>query len=182
METMISETQVVIFDSSDKYRLGSIIPNRVARMAEKDALKTLPVHPHLLHNSGLSAYNYRSFGEGVELSSAVPSYHAPIGLMIEPGFMRLNYIIALAKIHDHSSEISEGTLRLVNAHGMRNTVKVTLAQQSSANIRCEWSKQKLVFVEGQSRIDALDSGLMNLSVYGSLPGAKILWVAVSQSA
>ena len=180
--TTISENHVVIHDTTGKYKAGTILSDKIARMASREKLKMLPVHPEFLSSSGVSGYSYRLWGDGVELATTIPTYHAPITLMIEPGYMKLNYIIALSQSKDQTSSISEGSLRLVVARNLRNTVNLSVSHQSSPHVRCEWEQSPVVYLEGQARIDASDSGFLNLAIYGSLPGACVLWVAVSQSA
>jgi hypothetical protein len=181
----MSSVHIVIEDPSNTYWEGSLVESIQARKLALAGVALLPVEPNLFRLSSIAGYTKRAWGAGVSLASQAATHVAPLTLFAVPGFATLHWAARLVK--DEALQHVKGyngLIRIANdtqqpgvkTSGLLNMLQAPpeLSELGEPDERGGWN------IGGSYRIGVPDAAFMGLSLFGTAPGLRLVWLAATQ--
>jgi len=174
-------TQIVVYDPADEYWEGSLVEDNRAAQLEARGVVLLPVEASLFKLSGVGAYHRRAWGAGYPLSNATPRMNCPLTIFVVPECHSLHWVARLVP-DPHLAVDPTGTLRIVidsdqpgGSLGGFSMVDpgVDCSKLGPPDNDGGWQ------IGGKACIYPSHAGHAGLALYGSAPGLRVAWAAVS---
>lgn len=184
---------IVVFDPRAEYWEGAFVDSENAAVLRARRVVTLPIEPELVRRSAVGGYFRRSWGSGWPVGTSTPRMACPMILFVAAGdgLRVLNWV---ARLLPESQQVAEmigqggrlvGTLRLTGDSGQPGTnvggysygekAAVNAAELGPLDEDGGWT------VYGDGRVDASHDGMFAVALYGSVPGVRVAWSAITQS-
>lgn len=177
---------IVVDDPSGNWWEGSLVEDEARmRVLEGEGISLLPVMPMLMRQSGVGGFFKRAWGSGIDLSNQNPQVIAPMILYVDPLVTTINWLVRLMpdpKIQGIRK--FNGILRLMHDPGQPHApigglsgarTKVELTELPAPDARGGWT------IRGEYDIRPHAAGHIGLAIFGTAPGLRVIWSAVSAS-
>jgi hypothetical protein len=184
---------VVVEDPSGEYWEGGLVESEVAAVLRSRGVCTLPIEPTLVRRSAVGGYFRRSWGAGWSVGTQTVQMHCPLVLFVARGDDNRSLHWA-ARLVPESADVAgvtgrggklTGILRLTGDSGQPGTRSGGFVPSERSAFDCStlgrpderggWT------VYGDAQMLAPDDQMFGCGLYGSAPGLRVAWAAVSQS-
>ena len=191
------QQHVVVWDPRGEYWDGAVVGELKAHQLRALGVATLPVDAGLMAKNGVAGYFRRSFGAGVPLSPVIPQRAAMVLLWTTAGQGQRLFWRARLQATFHVVAGLDGAEHLVRDEldGQLRLVADTAQVGAYPQGFVAYDEGAVAYTRGLGEPDKWGGwtvggcvqlgqqleGFMGLSLYGAARGARLAWVAVSQS-
>lgn len=192
------QQHVVVWDPSGEYWDGAVVGELRAHQLRALGVATLPVDAGLMQKNAVAGYFRRSFGAGVPLSPVIPQRAAMILLWTTAGQgARLFWRARLQATFQVVTGTEPGSTSLARDEldGQLRVVADTAQVGAYPQGFVAYDEGAVAYLRGLGepdrhggwtvggfvQIGQQGEGFMGLSLYGAARGARLAWVAASQS-
>jgi hypothetical protein len=181
-------SRIVVWDPEGEYWEGALVDETRARVLEARHVVTLPVDASLLKRGGVAGYHRRSWGAGWPLDHFTPRMACPLTMFVDQAHRTVDWVARLALDPGKPGAKPEdlmGQLRLVGDGAQGGADHASLTPNTPAvDVRTlavadEWGGWT---VGGRCTMHAPADRHYGFSLYGTAPGLRVLWAAVSLTA
>lgn len=174
---------IVIDDPNGENYEGSLVDDLTAKILMGKDVVVLPIAEHLLLRTGIGGFFKRAWGSGIPMSSHAPSSIAPMTIFVDTEIDTINWAIRIVPDVDMPNvKEFNGLLRLMIDSSQPNGGSISHVREHFAlndlgapDARGGWT------LRGSYVVKAYGAGFMGLSVYGTAPGLRVLWSAITAS-
>lgn len=183
---MIERNFVVINDPDANYWQGAIIERNTAHVLERRGVIMLPCEPELISKGALGGFYFRSWGSGYPLQTS-QSMGCPMAIYCEPQYTKLHWKACIIVPEKTRAEGLTGTLALANDNTQQGIVCGGIVGPMGVDSVIDLSRLKEPDKNGAHIIGATISascdrpGIHALCLYGYGRGARVAWVAITQT-
>jgi hypothetical protein len=181
--------QVVVWDPEGDSEEGSVVDGANAPILKARGATLLPCDLELFKRSGIGGYMRRGWGSGWPLDHGTPRLFCPLTLWLTPAHRLVHWAARIVPDPRRLAEAMEkglpdllGFLRLA-ADSTQSTAHQAavgaVAQPIDARQLGKADKHGGWTVGGDTRITPASEGHYGFSLYGTLPGVRIAWAAIS---
>lgn len=190
----MNEYEVVVHDPSGKYWDGSLVLTASSGMLRSEGGITLPIDAKQVTQGGASGWYKRAWGAGWPLDYPTPQLACRMLLSVPQGESVVHWAAMLMAGPDVLKMIEEPNKLSMLGHG---TVSLTSDQQQSlltgtyapgtqpVSLKALEKELKAgkgtCIVRGQGSFRAERAGVHGFAVFGSMPGMRVAWAAVSSA-
>lgn len=181
-------SHVVVWDPLNVFWEGSVINSSQAAPLRARGVCLLPCEPSLFTRSGVGGYMRRGWGAGWPLEHGHPTLFCPLTVYATPNHRRIHWMARLLpdpgvaqRARDVGLEMS-GMIRLTNDSRQASNYQAAMMPgappiDGRQLKRCdEWGGYN---VEGHAQINPVQEGHYGFALYGSMPGVRVAWAAIS---
>lgn len=173
---------VVVWDPSGKLPDGSILEGNEIAVSQGKGVLCLPVQADLLARGGAAGWSKRSYGRGWQYNRQVSAGGCPLVLQVASGYPVIHWLARLLPVPDagnisgmlrlagDTAQIGAGTLGLSLDHG-----PVYADGLGAPDEHGGWT------IGGRCKASISGDRIFAMQLYGYLSGARVLWLAASQS-
>lgn len=180
--------RVVVWDPKGEFWEGSLVEERVARVLQERGVAMLPVVPELLRRAGVGGFHKRAWGSGWPLDFMAPRLVCPLTMFLSTALRTLHWVARLVPDDAHRQPASEGktftqgSVRLVGDSGQDHARMTTIANTTPAVDGAKLGKLDAEggwTVGGDAEVNPSSDGFYGFGLYGTMPGVRVVWAAVS---
>ncbi len=176
---------VVVQDPEGKFWPGAVVDAARANQLRPRGVALLPVVPALFKLSGVGGYAKREWGSGWPMDEITPRIHSPLTMYCVGEHTKFHWLARLVADPKFGAGATfDGYLRLSADPSQPNPLKVGLtpdASRPSINVRelghpdarNGWT------IGGHASAKVPQDGHYGFGFYGSAPGLRIAWAAIS---
>lgn len=178
----MSMKAVVVWDPSGELPDGSVLEGNEIAVATGNGVVVLPFHRELLTAGGAGAWSKRCYGRGWRFDQSVSGPGCPLVLQVRPGFQIINWAARLLLNTPESR--AAGALRLAGDTTQVGARSFGLALEDGPVLIervTDRDVQGGIIVRGRNRCSIAGDQIFALQLYGYLSGARVQWLAASQS-
>lgn len=193
---MTQTSHVVLEDPRGEFWEGALVSLEIALVLRSRGVATLPIASALLARSSVGGYFKRAWGSGWPLSSVLPQMHCPmilwaaVGTQNEP-LRRINFAARLVPDPEVLAAVRRGAklagaIRIAAESGQPGAFSGGLSPDVDTAVDANDLTGKLDefdgwTVYGGANLNVPSDGFFAAAIYGSIPGLRVAWAAVSQS-
>jgi hypothetical protein len=181
----MSHHNIVVWDPKGEYWEGSLVDEARARQLSLRDAVVLPTNAALHAVSGVGGYAKRAWGSGWPLDFAAPKNFCPLTLFVPAGDGTTLYWAARLMPMSPGARPLDGSIRIAADSTQHNPYRLGLIQDGVHKASVETRELKDVdaqggwCVGGRVKARAPMEAHYPLSLHGAMPGARVVWVAVS---
>lgn len=179
---------IIVWDPKGEYWEGSLVDDQKASILGHRGVTSLPVDAAFLTRAGVAGYHKRAWGAGWPLDFISPRMVCPLTMYCLSTMHNLHWAIRLVPDSPHvpaakaGKPFTTGQLRLAGdgngTHGHHTTVKseqptIEAARLPALDEHTGWT------IEGVSQVNPSVDGFYGFGLYGTLPGIRVAWAAIS---
>jgi hypothetical protein len=182
-------SHVVVWDPEGDHWEGSVVDGANAPVLRARGAALLPCDPDLFRRSGVGGYMRRGWGAGWPLDHSPARLICPLTLWLTPVYRVLHWCARLLPDPRRIAEAQEkglpdlmGFVRLAadSTQGQAHQAAVGAVAQPVDGARLgRADKRGGWIVGGETRISPASDGHFGFALYGTMPGARIAWAALS---
>lgn len=173
---------IVVEDINESYYEGDMVEGTRCERLIATSAPVLPVLPDLLLRSAFSGYARRQWGQGAEFSESMPRRGCPLAMFVSPEHTDIHW---MAKIVRTGEELPSGVLRLSADTSQRGVITGGLISDTAthdiARLFAGQAQNEAIYIRGMSQLSARLEGYFGFGLYGTLKGARVRWLAVTQT-
>lgn len=176
---------IVVDDPRGEWNEGSLVEESRARVLTSEGVALLPVDSQLFRYSGVGGYARRAWGSGISLSNQHPRLLVPMTLFVDQTVRNLNWLVRLIPDAEMPGiRRFNGILRLMQdssqAHSAVGglgaaTQSFDLSEIGAPDAQGGWT------LRGTYDLAPHAAGHMGIALYGTAPGLRVVWSAISAS-
>lgn len=180
----MSKHAVVVHDPSGKLLEGEVLSGNAINVAKANGIVLLPLELDLLRRGGASGWSKRCYGKGWNYDRVVAARGCPLVLHVDPAFPLIVWVARLQADDPTNADGITGSLRLAGdtaqagAHSAGSSPlnpPIQLHALGPVDAEGGW------YIEGASRIGLGSDQMLGLQLYGQIGGARVRWLAASQT-
>ncbi len=184
----MNKQQIVVWDPEDRYWEGSLVEPQVATAIRQRGGASLPVDASMFALSGIGGYMRRGWGAGWPLDNLAPQSVCPLALYVTPDHRVIHWVArlvpseALAARSREQAPDAPGSIQLMSVAARANTMKLGLSSRTELRRTRDLGPTDSHggwLVRGEVSVNPTSEGVASFSLYGTAPGLRVAWAAVS---
>lgn len=180
---------IVVSDPEGDHWEGSVVDGANAPILKARNATLLPCDPELFKRSGVGGYMRRGWGSGWPMDQGAPRLFCPLALWLTPAHRLVHWCARLMPDPRRAEEAKDkglpdlaGFLRLASDSAQASVLQAAVAATAQpvdartlgkADAYGGWT------VGGEARISPGLDGHYGFSLYGTMPGVRVAWAAIS---
>lgn len=180
----MSKHAVVVHDPEGRELDGEVLSGNAIAVAKARGVVLLPVELDLLRRGGASGWVKRSYGRGWNYDRVIAARGCPLVMHADPAFPLIVWVARLQADEPSIEGSVTGSLRLAADTGQAGAHSagmsplnppIQLHALGPADAAGGW------YIEGGSRVGLGADQMLGLQLYGQIGGARVRWLAASQT-
>ncbi len=186
--------KIVVWDPAGEYWEGSLVDDKVAAALVPRGVVLLPVQGDLLVRSGIGGFCKRAWGAGWPLNYIAPRMCCPLTIFIPAAIAAdspprtLHWAIRLVPEVGHvaaakeGARFTQGVIRIVADTSQAMARTSAIATQDPPHDGSKLGKLDEHggwALMGCGRIHPQSDGYYGFGIYGTMPGVRVAWAALS---
>lgn len=184
----MSADKIVVWDPKGDYWEGSLVDAQTASILESRGAAILPVSTQLFKRSGCGGFFKRAWGAGWPLDYSAPKLVCPLSLFVTQDLRKLHWAIRLVPDPGNlaaareGKNFTEGRFHVVGDSNQVHTHLTSVTPAGKAHDardlgKCDENDGWTLI--GSGTIHPPYDGHYGFGIYGTMPGARVAWAALS---